>query len=251
MQHLVAYYESVDQGAVNQPVAAVPDSILYVVGDQVRVPAELPFAGGGVCLTEATTFTDAQLRTPTLRDIAYPSLVPYINDISPNGVLYMLPYMPANPMQLTGLEQMEFWTNTDNTGAVSIYGLVWLQDGPLEPVKGPMFTVRATAAAALSAGQWVNSQLTFDQQLPVGDYQVVGMRADSSNLVAARLVFQGYPWRPGVPAGNGRHAGNYMDFRFGRSGVMGTFNNNVPPSCDFLGITDTSEAVWLDLIKIK
>lgn len=251
MQHLVAYYENMDGGGVMQPIAAVPDSILYVVGDQVRVPAELPFASGGLCTTEGTTFTDAQLRTPTLRNLFYPSLAPAIFDNAPSGALYMDPVTPANPMALTGLEQMEFWVNTDNAGATPIWGYVWLQDGPVQPVPGPMMTMRATASVTLAGGNWVNGQLTFDQALPVGDYQVVGMKVYASGMAAARLVFQGYAWRPGVISGETNASGNFDCFRFGRSGVLGTFNNNVPPTVDFIGAAGAvTPVVYLDLIKV-
>lgn len=251
MQHLVAYYEAVDGANTLQPIAAVPDAILYVVGDQVRVPNELAFAAGGVMLTNATTVTQAQLRTPTLREVFYPSLSPIIVTLGLTAITYDLAVQPDNPMALTGLEQMEVWQNTDNAGASTQYAFVFLQDGPVQPVKGPMFTIRATGAATLVSSAWVNTQLTFDQQLPVGDYQVVGMRAVGTNLRAARLVFQGYAWRPGVIASATEGSGNFPIFRFGRSGVLGTFNNNVPPTVDCIGDTDTAQVFYLDLIKVS
>jgi hypothetical protein len=250
MQHCVAYYESADQAATLQPIAAVPDSILYVVGDQVRIPAELPFLAGGMCLTTATSFTQAQIRTPTLRELFYPSFFPRSNQVNLQGQFANLPISTGNPMALTGLEQMEFWTDTDHAAAIPIYGVAFLQDGPQQPVTGEILTIRATGAATLSAGQWVNTQLTFDQVLPVGNYQVVGMVAQGANLTAARLVFQGYSWRPGVIGVSAAVNGDGNIFRFGNAGVLGTFNNNVPPTVDCLGSTDTSQAFYLDLIKV-
>jgi hypothetical protein len=250
MQHLVGYYQNVDQGAVLTAINAAPDSILYVVGTTVRVPAELAFAAGVTMLTAQTTQTEVQLRTPTLRELFYPSYSPWVAALQLTSTSNCVIFNPGNPLPLTGLEQMEVWTNTDGAAAADIYGMVWLQDGPVQPVTGEMFTIRATAASALSVGTWVNSQLTFNQALPVGDYQVVGMKATGTGLVAARLVFQGYAWRPGVL---GSLFGGSIDMpnsRYGAAGVMGTFNNNVPPTVDCMGATGTSQAILLDLIKI-
>lgn len=249
MQHLVAYYQSVDQGAALAAINGVADPILFVNGTTVRVPSDLPFLAGASLITPATTITAAQIQTPTLRDTFYPNISPLDNVLAGSSLLPPQLYRPNAPLPLTGLEQMQFYSNTDNAGAVAIYGLVWLQDAPQAPVEGEILTIRATGAATLVAGTWVNTNLTFDQVLPVGDYQVVGLRVEGANLVAARLVFQGYNWRPGV---RGRATAIVLDdpmHRHGRAGVLGTFNNNVPPTLDCMGATDTTQVVYLDLIK--
>ena len=110
--------------------------------------------------------------------------------------------------------------------------------------------MRATAAATLAAGTWVNSALTMTQTLPVGTYAVVGLRAIGANLQAARLSFIGGGYRPGVPAVNGDGDGDFKPLRFGMSGEFGRFDNNTIPSVDCLGHTDTSQRFYLDLIKV-
>ena len=125
-----------------------------------------------------------------------------------------------------------------------------MQDGPSAPVNGEILTIRATASITLVDGVWTNGNITFDQVLPVGDYNIVGMRAEGTGLVAARLVIQGYPWRPGI-VGRTTVAQDDLDMmRFGRSGVLGTFNNNVPPTLDAIGATGTTQVIYLDLIKV-
>jgi hypothetical protein len=128
---------------------------------------------------------------------------------------------------------------------------VWLCDAALAQVTGEIFTVKASTSVTLSANQWTNAAITFAQTLPRGRYQVVGMRAKSTGLVAARLVFPGYAWRPGCLGSAAYNNVERPEFRQGRMGVWGEFDHNVPPTVDFLSISaDSNPEVWLDLIKI-
>ena len=248
MQHLVGYFENVDQGGAAANIAAMPDETLYAVGDVIRVPNELPFLLGAAVLTAASTFTSAQVRTPSLRTKANFDISGY-SDADDFYDYPNIDFMPMAPVPLEGLESMTFQTNTDHAAAVDIQGLVWLSDGPLQPVTGQMFTVRCTAAAALSDGTWANSNLTFTQELPTGQYNVVGLRIESANSIAGRLVFPGGKWRPGAPAVVNPADRGDDRFRYGRSGVFGSFDSNVPPTIDITGHTDVAQDVFLDLIR--
>jgi hypothetical protein len=159
-------------------------------------------------------------------------------------------YHPEAPNPLVVDEALNFLVQSDPAAAAIHRGLVWLGDGPQAPVVGNFFTVRCTAAATLVTGTWVNANLVFAQSLPAGSYQVVGMRARSANLVAARLVFPEQVARPGVAAVNA--IGDLDPFwaRYGRMGVFGQFPHTNPPTVDFLGVTDTAEFVILDLLRV-
>ena len=91
---------------------------------------------------------------------------------------------------------------------------------------------------------------TFPVSLAAGKYQVVGMRANGTNLVAARLVFGNQGPRPGCPAVNDEVDQDYPLFRDGKLGVWGEFTNSNPPTLDALGVTDTAQEVFLDLIQV-
>jgi hypothetical protein len=156
-----------------------------------------------------------------------------------------------SPIPLVFNESINFFTQNAQAAAVLSYGLLWLADGPVKPVQGPMYSVRATSAVALVAATWVNGALTFSQALPYGTYQVVGMRARGTNLLAARLVFPGAFNRPGVPACNTIGGLDFDTARYGQMGVFGQFDSTVPPTVDCLGDTDASQTYVFDLIKIK
>ena len=248
MQHLVGWFQDVDQAAAAADIAAISDDTLFAQGDIIRVPEEMSNVMAVACITAAVTFTSAQLQSPSLRQLANMDILPVVRAAN-FGSLPALMDLSKNPFALIPNESLTFNTNTDHAAAIEIYGLLWLSDGPAAPVSGEIFTVRATVAITLVDGIWTNGNLAFSQDLPFGDYDVVGMRAESANLLCARLVFPGKPWRPGVPGANAPGDNDHVLFRMGMGGIMGSFNTNNPPTVDMIGVVDSAENVLLDLIK--
>ena len=117
-------------------------------------------------------------------------------------------------------------------------------------VGGPIRTVRCTAAAGLSAGQWASSALTFPVSLRAGQYQCVGARVNSTNGVVFRLLFQGSPWRPGgIVVNDEAEIGNDIQ-RQGQMGLWGEFDSRTTPQIEVLGVTDSAQVVYLDLVYL-
>jgi hypothetical protein len=245
--HTVAYYQAATANAVLSPIPGVADGTVRVVLNDIYIPKGLNFMGAAAALINSAVATvRAQVQTPLLR-----SLLNYDVDPVANGLIFTssVAWQPMfdTPMQLAENEPMEFWIQ--NGAAVVNQGLVWLADGPIKPVVGKIFTVRATGAAALSAGVWVNTALTFSQTLPAGHYQCVGLRAIGTNLAAARIFFVGGAWRPGVPAVSTDAGIDFGWTRQGMMGVLGEFDNTTPPTIDCLGTVDAAQIFFLDLIK--
>jgi hypothetical protein len=157
--------------------------------------------------------------------------------------------MGENPIPLVVSEAIRARMRGSESAAEYKVMLILLGAAPITPVKLPYRTVRATSSTTLTAYQWTNGALTFDQTLPAGRYQVIGMRAQSTGLIAARLVFPGYAWRPGVIGYDAVGKVEPLRFRFGNMGILGEFRHDSPPSVDFLSSSaDTSEEVYLDLV---
>lgn len=241
-------YETTGSLAALTALTPIPDPTVAVIGNDVRIPVQLPYAcGAGVMINSAAATLRMQLVTPSLRAIVPFDLTPIVNGLTFGSPLQWMNFF-ASPLPLVGLEPMDVLAQ--NGAAVVNRALVWLSDGPLKPTIGKMYTVRATASATLVTATWVNSgAITFASTLPTGHYQLVGLRTWSANQVGARVYFVGYPWRPGVMADTGEGSSNSFLFRFGQIGVWGEFDNTVPPTIDFLGVTDTAETLYLDLIK--
>lgn len=228
-------------------IAGLADPHVRVSGTDIYVPS---FASQ-LLATYAlgTTLTQAQLRSPSI-------LARYPIEIEPADVA-AIPASPVavnlmfgNPLQLQPTEPLDAWTK--NSSATLTQVLAWLGDKSPAPVTGQIFTAKATTSTTLTANVWSNAALTFVTNLPAGDYDIVGARAESTNLQAFRFVLPGAFNRPGgLGVASIGKLGDIEDvFRFGRLGVWGTFNNIVPPTVDFLAnVGDSNPSVWLDLMK--
>lgn len=248
MHHLAAYFQSVDPAGALTAINSVQDQAIRTETTKVIVPDALPFLIGQAALANDASGSRAQIQSPSLRQMinldVEPLVLAAVFGSPPEGIFH-----PLSPNPLTPDEALQFAILSDPAAAASHYGLVWLGDGPQQQVNDDIYQLRATSAAALSAGLWVNSNLTFSQDLPAGRYRVVGMRARGANLVAARLVFPGLPWRPGVPAVNAIGDLDPYWTRFGGLGLFGEFVHTTPPTIDCLGITDTSQIIILDVVR--
>lgn len=248
MFHLAGYYKSVNSAAALALISAIPDQAIFTSGNDIRVPKGMANLLAAAALSAQTGPQYGQVQSPSLRQLANQD-VTIIAGAAKFGAAYEVETFFDNPRALKEAEALDFAINATGGAAADNYGLVWLGDGPIKPTSGKMFTVRATAAAALSVGVWVNAALTFNTSLPAGTYQVVGMRAIGANLVAARLVFPGAPFRPGVP-GETSNANNFFPWtRDGQLGVFGQFDVDQPPTVDCLGATDTAQSFAFDLIQ--
>jgi len=244
--HLVGYETSASQAALTA-ITPIPDGTIAISGSDIRVPKGLSnICAAAALINSATATLRAQVQSPQLRSILNFDISP-INNGLVFGSLPRISRMWNTPLALSELEPLDVFMQ--NGAAVMNRAFLWLCDGAPKPVTGKIYTVRCTGAASLATASWVNTALTFQQTLPTGHYQVVGMRVWGANAVAARLFFVGGAWRPGVPCGNTEDNNEWSDFRFGNTGVWGEFDNTTPPSLDVMGVTDTAQVVLLDLIK--
>jgi len=241
---LVAFLESQGTATSLTNIAGLADPHVRVSGDDIYVPRDLANLGG--CLFVGANITQAQITSPSLRRLANIDIEPVDAATEPQSPenLYSI-FTSPRPLEAT--EQL-------NAKIIDTIGystcLAWLASGPLAPITGEIFTVRCTNTDTLTAYAWTNGALTFSQTLPMGRYQVVGMRAESTGLIAARLVFTGSAWRPGCPGHDAVTDIENAVFRGGELGVWGEFEHDTPPTVDFLSTSaDTSQVVWLDLIK--
>ena len=149
-------------------------------------------------------------------------------------------------------ENLNAELNSNPVAAQVQWCIVWLADGPIVPVTGPIFSIRATNTTALTPNVWTVGALTLPDDLPRGRYQVVGLRYSGANPVAGRLVFVGGRWRPGCLGSDGFDVPDHPMFRYGQLGVWGEFEDIEPPQMEFLAtVADASQIVTLDLIQVR
>lgn len=252
--HLAGWQESVDSAGAFDALAALADTQLTIAGDAIRVPEvnQVIAVAAGV---EVAAESFARLVSPSLRVRGLFQIEPFssaaaaaVEPGSPPAVLDLR----RSPLPLVVNENLTFEVNSNPAAAQIQWGLVWLAAGPIEPIGGQIFTVRATNGSTLVASTWTNGALTFVEDLPRGRYAVVGMRARSAGLVAARLAFVGGRWRPGCLGCDAQADLDHRMFRYGELGAWGEFEDLEPPTVDFLSVSaDTAQDVYLDLIQLR
>ena len=106
------------------------------------------------------------------------------------------------------------------------------------------------ATDELVVDTWTPQEMVLVDRIETGRYQVVGMRAHSAGLVAARLTrLGGSPWRPGCLGVDAYTDIEHPMFRNGGLGIWGEFQESNIPAVEFLSISaDTAQEVTLDLI---
>lgn len=234
--------EANTEGGLLTPIA---DQHVTVGDNDLTVPA-LNFLVAALAF--GVGISEMQLRSPSLRALILEDIGKNLVAESCAGAVDVLEDRRDNPLELVVSEKLNVYTVHTTNG----WALIWLADGPITPVTGDIRTLKCTPKLHGEEDEWTNSALTLTQTLPAGAYQVVGMRAFGTALLAARLVFVGGKWRPGVPAGGDINAVEVPQFRNGRFGVFGEFEFDQPPSVDLLGTGVTSlEEIYLDLIQTR
>lgn len=245
--HLAAWNDNTHRAALTA-IAALTDPVLRVQGNDIIVPT-IPRLG--LIYGLGANLTQLQLTSPSIRRM-WPLDCEPIDQNAAASVPTPWLQLYEEPLQLAAGEALDALVVDNAAGANQKVVLVQFIDGPAQPVRGDIFTMKCTGTTTLTAFAWTNVPLTLSQQLPVGTYQLVGMRAESTGVIAARAVFIGGGWRPGCIGFTTVSKAQWDPHRLGRTGVWGTFDNLTPPSIDFLSASaDTAETVWLDCIKIS
>lgn len=242
---MVGYSQSLNSGGVLTAVNALVDQHVRTSGADIIVPDLNNLMGA---FHTAISASRAQIRTPSVRRVLNPEIKP-INLAA--GILNNPPPFAdytQNPFVLAKNEAMNLFVAGTEGIAEQKTGIVLLSDGPVKPVTGPIYTLRATNTSTLTAFAWTVGSLTLDQTLPVGLYHIVGARCQSAGLIAFRFVFVGGVWRPGGTGVTDVQKTTPSGQRFGGWGVWGDFQAITPPAVEFLSATaDTSQILDIDL----
>ena len=248
MLSLVGWSAAVDQVAI-AAIAAIPDPHVRVNVNDIIVPSDIPNLVG--IYANGVNITRCQMASPSLRRFLNLESSPIDISATPQTP-FRFTSLASDPILLDGEEALDALTSENGAGATRMNVFAWLADGPIDTVDGDVRTVRVTATQLLVPFNWTNGALTFDQQLPAGEYMIVGGRFNSAGLLAWRCVLPGNPWRPGGIGVTSDGGAEGMTFRVGNFGAWGSFRHNTPPTIDFCSATaDSSETGHLDIIKIS
>jgi len=252
--HLAAWQANADQVSLTR-ITTVTDDVLTPDGTtRFLVPNDY----NSIMWMAATgpSLTDARVVTPSL-DVRRENLVVIPREDGDEQFTLASPAIsiPQRPVQLITTESIEFRTAEDG-GTTQQNGLVALGTGDFPPMPdGDIRTVIATGSTTLVAHAWTSvTDLTLETSLEPGTYSLVNFFASSATGIAARVIFQGGGYRPGLPAleGAADAAANVNANIFQRISWydMGSFTHiTVPVWQYFAQAGDTSETVVMNIIR--
>ena len=259
---LIGFHEKVSAPSLTK-ITALDDQHIRVSGDDIVVPELNKIIGA---LFMSPNMKAGELSSPSLRRMWLEDMLPFLqSDALPTTqavdeggtATYNIPRndyfadFTGNPLVLEQSEKLNALVNNNGNDEENVV-LVWLSDGKNAPIKGDIHRIKATVSETLEPYKWSNGALTFEQTLPAGKYAVVGMKAKSDTLIAARLVFVGESWRAGVLGQKAYSDDRPVIFEKGNLGSFGQFEFDQPPTVDFLASgADTSEEIWLDLVQVR
>lgn len=253
MLHLCGWATSVDWVANTWTgIPALADSALFTSGLDLRVPREMTRVAmlGAVHGGVGSPVAQAKIESPYLLRRNPYQVAPLNDGGSWDQLGGVVPIEPGLALVAQESARAYFQHPTSPASAEYVAILMWLMDGAPQAISsGEVMTVRLTAAAVAAGARWTPSTLTFSQEIPYGDYRVIGMRAQGANALAVRLVLPGYTWRPGVPVAIQGQLGAPA-LRMAGWGEIARFNSNQPPSCEVLASGAATCVVWLDMIPM-
>ncbi len=250
MHLLSVFSSSVANGAVNAALAGVLDpAVTLTANNRYIYPSPHKLFASTVI---GPNLTRARLNAPSLRSLFLPELYPGVVGSAVPDLGYFSRYDQNGPTFMPN-EEVTVEVSRAGAGPLQCWAALWVAPKFTPAPSGPSYTLFGSAAPTLVANAWVFTSVVFDQSLPTGIYDVVGMGAALTNGLFARLVYPGVSnYRPGVMVEAAYGNRPYEPtFRFGRMGSFGRFVSTAQPGVEVMGHTPGASTlnVFLDLIK--
>lgn len=244
--HLAAWEASVTNG-VETDLTPVQDAILLIQNGHF-VP-QVPTAIMAFYASSAN-LSRARIVSPKFRQITTPFIRPTGAALLPISRPPIADYR-HNPLIANGLEELQVLVFQGGGGAEVVYALAALQKGIVTPApSGDIYTMRGTGTTTVTAKAWSQVAMTWQDTLPSGNYQVVGLSGVSTTGVAGRLIFDNQVERPGglLFASDGLVPPS--QFVMGGLGLWGMFTANRMPNVEVLcNAADTAQEIFIDFIR--
>jgi len=239
--------------ATEQLIAGVADQSHRVNGDDIYIGKHNQIVGA---YAYGYAIGDCRLSAPSLRRVSTIYIAPLVNDLGGYGQFTSkhLDWRGDCSLPLITNEALNVYSQGGVNAAHNCLVGVWLAEAPITPVKGGIWTVKASHAVSAVEKAWVNTELTWSDDLPVGRYQIVGARAYMVSGGLFRFVFIGAAHRPGGVCVHEQFLQEDNVQRKGGMGVWGEFDSVTPPSVEVITPLPAGDAggiyMRIDLIKI-
>lgn len=259
MFHLSAFFESIAASQTDNDTSAILGQGDFVTAaNHFAVPEDRRLA---MAYASGLGIIQAKLDAPIFRQtFAQPAhLRPVNRALLPPSNVRLADFRRRMPL-IRRDEEIRLLVTTDGTaGPNNYYGGIWMHDGNFAVSDGPTQIVRATGATTVVAGAWTLVSPTYQDQLPQGQYEIVGFEAIGATIIFARIVFVGgQQWRPGV-IGMQNEGQQAMPVFFGVNqgwdpiglGSYGKFSTVYMPAFEVMcNAADTAQTFFLHVRKV-
>lgn len=249
MHHLLAFYSSLAASSNNAKLNAVEDGQFTIANNQYLLDKQYRIMRAYAL---GAAVVDARIVVPSLRSITWPYIHPPDKAAAPSNDPSIMRYL-GNGNRLMAAEGVSLQATTDATsGPLDAQGFLWIYPNFVQAPQGDCYVMRATASIVNAVvGTWGRGSIVLDNDLPSGQYALIGADARGANVAALRFRFPGQDLLPGIVAEQA--AGEFLTDhqRFGRMGLFGTFNSVQLPTIEVYALGTTStQTLYLDIVKV-
>lgn len=248
----VAFSELLATPAVMAEIAAVPDQTHRTSLDDLYIGKFNELVGE--CAIGAQ-IQDAYITSPSLRRVSQKYIAPLFIHPSDYHIPVTWNWHGDSPLPLATNEAVNAFAEESSVSAAHCPTIgMWLSDKEITPVKGVIWTVKASASGTFNQKAWNNVALNITPDLPVGRYQIVGVRCYMVDGGLFRFNFVGDWFRPGGVCISEYAMATMPWQRNGGMGVWGEFDAILQPTIDLLpqAVAGETEAyLRIDLIKVS
>lgn len=244
----IAFSESQDAAGVFTTLNAVPDQHVVAQGVDIMVPGYNRLIAAMAVLGN-NAGAQARLVSPSLRRVNPYYITPVALGIVP-GSDPPISAAPGLAIQLDSGENLEAEEDANPAAAEQHAVLAWLADRDITPVNGKMYTVLFQVTLALVVNTWAFSLINTVDDLPTGNYAVVGARLVAAAGIAARFVPIGADSRPGFPVQATVAERQNMMFRHGWLGEWFRFSTLQLPGLEVLTSAAAGGATYNGYIDV-
>lgn len=156
------------------------------------------------------------------------------------------------PVQLDAGQNLALQAALGTASANLVWGGLIVSRGPLDGVpNGQPTTLRGTSTTAGVAGSWVDLSMSWDEELPPGNYAVIGCNVISADGLFHQVRFEGQDEIPGGTCCVSADESGLPEQYNGGLGEWGRFHSQTPPTIRLLADgTGASHTVQLEVVPV-
>jgi len=247
--HLLAYRDaSVPTGtSVYTALPAISDPVFDTVNSKFFAPNELNLVAA---FAISGSLDRARVSSSRLKRIARPQLRPIsVNTSIPTDP--NLVELVDEPIVLAARAEFGVEAIHNGGGAEDVRAFLWVSDG-LDPApEGEVITLRATTVTTATAFQWSEVSLTWDEELPQGQWALVGSELIAGDSLAHRWILPSTRMRPGALSTASAANRQPPYFANGRLGEWGRFDARTMPRLEVFDVdTPAPDEIYAQIVRV-